>query len=82
MKLYKSTKEFLEGRDAALISGDIQQMREHLIRAGDTSAKKAKAEVIEMSIHKSRIHWRGCPADKLKESVWWLLDRGLHLDIM
>lgn len=81
MRPYRNTKEFMEGRDAALISGDVEQMREHLIRGGSPEAKDAKKEIIEMSIHKSRIHWRGCPADKLKESVWWLLDRGLHLDI-
>lgn len=81
MRKYKNTREFMEGRDAALISGDVEEMREHLIRAGTPGAKSAKKEVIEMSIHKSRIHWRNCPADKLKESVWWLLDRGLHLDL-
>ena len=81
LKEYKTTKEFLEKRNAALLSGDIEQMREHLIRAGNKSADKADAEVIRISIHKARVHWRDCPADLLKESVWWLHDRGFHLDL-
>lgn len=79
MRAYRNTKEFLEGRDAALLSGDVEQLREHLIRAETPGAKDASKKVLEISLHKCRIHWRHCPPELLKESVWWLLDRDLSL---
>lgn len=72
-------EDFIKSRDRALMSGDVEQIRAHLARFGNKEAKKEDAKVLEISLHKSRVHWRDCPPDKLKESVWWLLDHGYSL---
>ena len=79
MEAYRNTKEFLEGRDAALLSGDPERLREHLIRAETPGAEEASAKVLTISLHKGRVNWRGCPPELLKESVWWLLDHNYSL---
>ncbi|MBR6030181.1 MAG: hypothetical protein IKP40_13945 [Clostridia bacterium] len=72
-------QDFLKSRDAALLSGSIPALRAHLKRFGAPDADTAPDKVLEISLHKSRVHWRDCPPEKLKESVWWLLDRDYDL---
>ena len=78
---YRTLSEAIRERDAALLSGDVEQLRTYMIKAGIQGARKVPAKVLEVSLHKSRVNWRGCPPDKLYESVWWLLDRGYDLMI-
>lgn len=82
-KPYESAEEFLDGRDAALMSGDIEKVRAHLIRIGAPGAEEAPDRVMRIALHKCRVHWRGCPPELLYESVWWLLDNdcSLMLDV-
>ena len=70
---------FLKSRNEALLSGDIEMLRKHLVKYGRTDAKTADREVLEISLHKARVHWRDCPPELLKESVWWLLDHDYSL---
>ena len=77
---YANEKDYIAARDAALMSGDPEEVRRHLIRAGTPGAAGAKRLVIEIAMHKARVHWRGCPPELLYESVWWLHDRKYHLD--
>ena len=78
-KRYETVGEFLDGRDEALRSGDIEQLRAHLIRAGVPGAETVPKRVLRISLHKCRVHWRGCPPELLHESVWWLLDHDCSL---
>ena len=70
----------VQDRDAALIAGG-EQWFEYCEKYHDPRLPLPSKRVQEISLHKCRVHWRDCPADLLKESVLWLLDRGLHLDI-
>lgn len=76
---YRNLDEFIAGRDKALVSGDVEKLRAHLIRAETPGAAEVPARILEISLHKCRVHWRKCPAGLLKESVWWLLDHDLSL---
>lgn len=78
-KPYETVEEFLDARDEALRSGDIEQLRAHLIRGGVLGAKDTPEKVLRISLHKCRVHWRGCPPELLYESVWWLLDHDYSL---
>ena len=74
----KKITDYLKERDEALIAGGDQYAK---FCEKHHDGRMPDPRVVEMSLHKARIHWRGCPPELLKESVWWLLDRGLHLDI-
>lgn len=77
---YANQKDMKEGRDEALLSGDVEQLRRYMIRAEVPGAETADARVLEISLHKARVHLRTCPPDKLYESVWWLHDHNFKLD--
>jgi len=70
---------FLKSRNEALISGDIEMLRKHLAKYWRADVKTADKKVLEIILHKIRVHWRDCPPVLLKESVWWLLDHGYSL---
>lgn len=80
MDPYRTMDELMDARHKALISGNVEQMREYIIRSGEPAAMYADVRVIEMSMHKARVHWRNCPPELLHESVWWLLDH--HCSLM
>lgn len=67
-------------RESALLSGDIPKLREYFRAAGEDEAAEAEDDVLEIAVHKSRIHWRDCPPELLHESVWWLHDHGYSLN--
>lgn len=76
----KENVELLLERNAAMIAGG-SQWREYCMRFVQPGGQLPPDEVLEISLHKCRVHWRGCPAKLLKESVWWLLDHEMSLDL-
>ena len=38
-------------------------------------------EGLRIAMHRGRIHWRECPPEMVRESVWWLLDNEYSLDM-
>ena len=73
--------EYMKSRDAVLLSGDIERLREHMERFDVPGRENASDRVLEITLHKARVHWRDCPPKLLKESVWWLLEREYSLDL-
>ena len=72
-------KAFLKKRDAALKAGGEKWFE--FCREENAPGEVPRREVLEISLHKCRVHWRNCPPKKLKESVWWLLDHGCSLNL-
>ena len=73
----------LKSAHEALLSGDPEKMREHLTNypQGSVAAEDMKVNELKLTIHKNRVHWRDCPAELLKESVWWLIDNEYSRDM-
>ena len=76
----EEAREMMRMREEALRCGDVAALREYLVLAGEEEAAEAEDEVLTIALHKARVHWRGCPPETLKESVWWLHDHGYSLN--
>lgn len=71
---------FLKSRNEALRSGDLEVLREHLKRFEVAKVEEMSDEDLLIVLHKNRVHWKDCPPELLKESVWWLLEHEYSLD--
>ena len=57
-----------------LINGDRRMLRALFIEYGVRDAETAPVRAMEICFHKLRVRWRGCPAELMKESYWWIND--------
>lgn len=77
----KELSQFLKDRNEALLSGDVEKVREFVKKHGIGGDMDLTDEGLRIAMHRGRIHWRECPPEMVRESVWWLLDNEYSLDM-